>query len=64
VRRQFSYLGSVTKHSIALAIAKRIPAFERFLPRPRKPWQSEDARMGIFDAAALALTFFKQTAED
>ena len=58
VRRTFAYLGSVTKDTIAAAIAKRIPAIEYFLPRPRKPWESEDARMGIFDAAALALTFF------
>ena len=60
VRQYFAYLGSVTKDTIAVAIAKRIPVFERLrlLPRPRKPWQSENARMGIFDAAALALTFF------
>ena len=58
VRQHFAYLGRVTKDTIAAAIAKHIPAFERFLPPPRKPWQSEDARMGIFDAAALALTFF------
>jgi hypothetical protein len=41
-----------------MTIAKRMPAFEPFQPAPRKPWQSEDARMGIFDAAALALTFY------
>ena len=35
-----------------------IPAFEAFLPEPRKWWNSEDPRMGLFDAAALALTFF------
>jgi hypothetical protein len=58
VHQQFAYLGSVTKDAIAAAIAKHIPAFERFLPQPRKSWKSEDARMGIFDAAALALTFF------
>ena len=58
VRQQFAYLGTVTKDAVAMAIARHIPAFERFLPSPRKPWQSEDARMGIFDAAALALTFF------
>ena len=58
VRERFAYLGSVTKDAIAAAIAKHIPAFERFLPLPRKPWKSEDARMGLFDAAALALTFF------
>ena len=59
VRQRFAYLGAVTKDTIASAVAKHIPAFERFLPPPRKPWKSEDARMGIFDAAALALTFFQ-----
>jgi hypothetical protein len=59
VRNHFAYLGSVTKDTIAAEIAKHIPAFERFLPPPRKVWKSEDARMGIFDAAALALTFFQ-----
>jgi hypothetical protein len=59
VRQHFAHLGRVTKDTIAAAIAKRIPAFERFLPPPRKPWKSEDARMGIFDAAALALTFLQ-----
>jgi hypothetical protein len=58
IRERFAYLGPVTKDTIAAAIAKQIPAFERFLPPPRKVWKSEDARMGIFDAAALALTFF------
>jgi hypothetical protein len=58
VRQRFSYLRSVTKDTIAAAIAENIPAFKRFLPLPRKPWKSEDARMGIFDATALALTFF------
>jgi hypothetical protein len=59
VRRCFLYLGAVTKDTVAAEIAKNIPAFERFLPPPRKVWKSEDARMGIFDAAALALTFFQ-----
>jgi len=59
VRQCFTYMEAVTKDTIAAAIAKHIPAFERFLPPPRKLWNSEDARMGIFDAAALALTFFQ-----
>jgi hypothetical protein len=54
----FGYLGAANKQSIAEVIAKHIPAFERFVPPPRKPWMSEDARMGLFDAAALALVFF------
>lgn len=58
VRAAFDYLGCVNKQSLAEVIAKKIPAFERYVPPPRKPWMSEDARMGLFDAAALALMFF------
>jgi hypothetical protein len=58
VRAAFEYLGYVNKQGLAEVIAKKIPAFERYVPPPRKPWMSEDARMGIFDAAALGLMFF------
>ena len=37
VRQHFAYLGRVTKDTIAAAIAKHTPAFERFLPRPVNP---------------------------
>lgn len=47
------------KQRLAELIAKHIPAFEQYVPPPRKPWMSEDRRMGLFDAAALALTFFQ-----
>lgn len=50
--------GTVTKYNIALAIAGRFPELARRLPPIRKPWMSEDARMGIFDAVALALAFY------
>ena len=59
VRDCFGSLPIVTKQSIAEAIAKSIPAFERYLPPQRKPWMSEHARMALFDAAALALTHFQ-----
>ncbi len=59
VREAFWNCGATTKQALAEIIAKHIPAFERYLPPPRKLWKSEDARMGIFDAAALALTFFQ-----
>ena len=55
----FEELGIVTKHGIAETIAKYIPALKYYLPPARKPWMSEDARMGIFDAAALAGLFFQ-----
>ena|ERR1700722_6420661 len=59
VRAAFSHLESPTRRAIAEAIAEHIAVFEGYLPPPRKPWASEHSRMGIFDAAALALTFFQ-----
>lgn len=59
VRQAFESFGLTTKHSIAETIAKHIPAFDRYIPPPRKPWMSEDPRMAVFDAVALALTFLK-----
>jgi hypothetical protein len=56
----FGYLGAPNKQRIAEAIAKHLPVFERYIPPPRKPWMSEDARMGLFDAAALGLVFFQR----
>jgi hypothetical protein len=61
VRSTFGYLGAPNKQNIAEVIAKHISAFERYVPQPRKPWMSEDARMGLFDAAALALVFFQKS---
>ena len=54
----FSQFGARTRYEVAATIANRVPAFERFLPRPRKLWETENARMGIFRAAALALTYY------
>jgi hypothetical protein len=59
VMTAFSHVRPRNKHELAAAIAKHIPAFERYLPPPRKPWMSEDVRMNLFDAVALALTFFQ-----
>jgi hypothetical protein len=47
-----------TRQAIAEVIAKHIPAFEQYVPPVRKPWIGENFRMGIFDAAGLALTYF------
>jgi hypothetical protein len=57
----FQQHGVMTKQEIAEIIARSIPAFGRYLPSPRKPWQSEDARMGMFDAAAMGLVFYQRT---
>lgn len=57
VREAFSYLAQPTRQRIAHAIADRIPFLEPLVPAPRKIWNSENRRMGLFDAVALALTY-------
>jgi hypothetical protein len=54
----FTERGAATKQKIAETIAKQVPAFSLYVPPGRKPWMSEDPRMGIFDAAALAWMYF------
>ena len=58
IKAAFRALGASTKYEIAQAIAKQLPELAPRLPRFRKPWMTEDYRMAIFDAAALALTYF------
>jgi Holliday junction resolvasome RuvABC endonuclease subunit len=60
VYSSFASAGFSNKQTLAEVIANHIPAFERYVPPPRKPWKSEDARMALFDAAALALVFFQK----
>lgn len=59
VIEHFEEFGAVTKRGIAETIVKHIPALNLYLPAPRRPWMSEDARMGIFDSAALAWLFLQ-----
>jgi len=58
VIESFEEQGVRTKQRIAETITKHIPALGLYVPKARKPWMSEDARMGIFDATALAWIFF------
>ncbi len=44
-----------SKDAIARTIAQLMPEFEQHLPPVRKIWMSEDYRMGIFDAVAIAM---------
>ena len=56
IRRVFFGDWGGTKHALAEIIAERFPEELGFrLPRKRRPWMSEDSRMDIFDAVALAL---------
>jgi hypothetical protein len=58
IRTVFASIGASSRHEIAQAIAQRIDAFGHRMPRPRKLWYAEDPRQSLFDAAALALTYF------
>ena len=46
------------KFQIAETIAKQVPAFSLYVPPERKPWMSEDPRMGIFRRCGLGMEVF------
>jgi hypothetical protein len=46
------------KYAIATELATRFPELAPQLPPKRKSWQSEDYRMSIFGAAALAVAYW------
>jgi Holliday junction resolvasome RuvABC endonuclease subunit len=47
-----------TKHEMAEMLAKHFPdELASRLPPKRRPWTSEDGRMDVFDAMALAVAF-------
>lgn len=57
IREVFFADGEGTKHALAEILARRFPEeLGPRLPPKRKPWKSEDCRMDIFDAVALAVT--------
>lgn len=58
IRECFASVDAETKYEIAQAIAMRIPAFAIRIPPVRKPWMSQDSRQSLFDAVALALTYY------
>ena len=52
------------KEHIADLLVSRFPELATRRPPVRKPWMSEADRMSIFDAAALAVTFFELQQEE
>lgn len=56
VRTLFAGSSAFTKQQRAELLAVRFPELAPKLPPPRAVWSSEDSRMSIFDALALALT--------
>lgn len=63
IRTCFSSVGAVTRYEIAQAIAAHIDALRHRLPPPRKAGMDQDARLSIFNAAALAMTYFAITGD-
>lgn len=63
VRECFAPFGATSRHEIAEVIASHIKALAMRLPKKRKPWESENPRQSIFDAAALALTYYTSRGE-
>jgi hypothetical protein len=58
VRAAFFSEGLGTKDALAKLLAERFPEeLARHLPPERTPWTSEDRRMAMFDAVALAVAF-------
>lgn len=61
VRRSLFQKGKATKQTIAEELGRRYPNELGFsVPGKRKPWMSQDYRMDMFDAVALAECFVKQ----
>jgi Holliday junction resolvasome RuvABC endonuclease subunit len=58
VREYFAYRNATTKYEIALHIAQIIPALSYQVPPKPTIWRSEDARQGLYDAAAVGLSYF------
>jgi hypothetical protein len=64
VRRGWSARGVTRKHAVATAIAEDFPVLEPSVPRPRKSYMDEEARVQVFDAASLVLHAFGTVASD
>lgn len=53
--------GEQSKDDIAEAVTMAVPALAPRLPPRRRLWESEHHSMAIFEAAALALTYFARS---
>lgn len=58
VLKVFGRMGAQSKDDIAEMVVRLVPELEMRLPPRRRVWESEHYAMGMFEAAALALTFF------
>ena len=58
IKAAFADRKASTRYEIAEAVSRELPDLAPWLPAPKKIWMSEDRWLGMFDAAALALTFY------
>jgi hypothetical protein len=58
VRVAWARQGLTRKEAVASIVAERFPELGPLVPLPRKLWQSEKARLNIFDALTLLLFAF------
>lgn len=54
----FGFFHAQSKYEIAKTIIEWLPVLAPHLPPKRKIWMCEDERINLFDAAALALTYY------
>jgi hypothetical protein len=59
IKAVFEARGAKTRYGIAAAVAVEFPTLAPWMPPPRKIWREESPRLSIFDAAALAISFFE-----
>jgi len=63
IRMAFDRFGANTRSEIARVIADHFDGLSHRIPRERKLGDSEDVRQSLFNAAALALTYFVSRGE-
>ncbi len=61
IRTVFASVGAKTRYEIAEAVRRQIDAFGHRMPRKRTLLVREDPKQALFDAAAVALTYFAVT---
>lgn len=59
VLRCFSQTSAAKKYQVAVALTRQFPELELHLPPERRLGDSEDERMGIFDAVAFGYASYK-----
>ena len=59
VRACFAAVGAQSRDDIAAAVARHIDALREWLPKRRRPWETEHRRISVFSAAALVLTHYQ-----